>query len=68
MKLKNVKCGQFVKVKSTASTFKQRYIGAYGTVRYVVDDTYTGVLTVKVLFPDGGIDWGNHEDIKPIKV
>ena len=68
MKLKNVKVGQFVKVKNTSDTFMHRYVGSYGTVKYVEDDTYTGVLTVKVLFPDGGIDWGNHEDIKPIKV
>ena len=68
MKLKNVKVGQFVKVKSIASYFKHKYVGAYGTVVCVEDDTYTGVLTVKILFPDGGIDWGNHEDIKPIKL
>ena len=67
MKLKNVKVGQFVKVKSTASTFAQQCIGAYGTVVRVEDATYTGVLTVKVRFPDGSCDWGNHEDIKPVK-
>ena len=68
MKLENVKVGQFVKVKSTADSFKQRYIGSYGIVQDVEPDTYTGVLTVKVLFPDEEHDWGNHEDIKPIKV
>lgn len=68
MKLKNVKRGQFVKVKSTASAFAHKYVGAYGTVVEVEPSTYTGCLTVKVRFPDGGIDWGSHEDIKPIKV
>ena len=68
MKLKNVKVGQFVKVKSTSDTFVDQYVGSYGTVIRVEDDTYEGDLTVKVRFPDGGIDWGNHEDIKPIKV
>ena len=53
MKLKNVKVGQFIKVKSTASTFNHQYIGAYGTVKYIEDDSYTGCLTVKVQFPDG---------------
>ena len=68
MKLENVKVGQFVKVKSTADSFKQRYIGAYGTVTRVEDASYTGALTVRVQFPDGGTSWGNHGDIKPIKV
>lgn len=68
MKLKNVKVGQFVKVKSTADSFRHEYVGSYGTVILVEDDTYDGYLTVKVRFPDGSIDWGNHEDIKPIKV
>ena len=68
MKLKNVKVGQFVKVKSTASTFDHRYVGSYGTVVEVEDSTYEGELTVKVRYPDGVLDWGNHEDIKPIKV
>ena len=68
MKLKNVKRGQFVKVKSTASAFAHKYVGAYGTVLSVEDASYTGTLTVQVRFPDGGIDWGNHEDIKPIKM
>ena len=67
MKLKNVKVGQFVKVKSTADSFKQRYIGAYGTVTHVEYATYTGVLTVHIQFQDGGTDWGNHKDIKPVK-
>lgn len=68
MKLKNVKVGQFVKVKSTSDSFIHRYVGAYGTVVRVEDASYTDDLTVKVRFPDGGADWGNHEDIKPIKV
>ena len=68
MKLKNVKVGQFVKVKSTASTFDHRYVGSYGTVVEVEDSTYEGELTVKVRYPDGVLDWGNHEDIKPIKL
>ena len=68
MKLENVKVGQFVKVKSTASTFEHKYVGAYGTVARVEDSTYTGTLTVRVRFPDGGTDWGNHEDIKPVKL
>ena len=67
MKLKNVKVGQFVKVKSTASTFEHKYVGAYGTVVRVEDSTYTGTLTVRVRFSDGLYDWGNHEDIKPVK-
>ena len=67
MKLENVKVGQFVKVKSTASTFTHKYVGAYGTVEHIGDDTYTGELTVYIRFPDGGTDWGNHEDIKPVK-
>lgn len=68
MKLKNVKVGQFVKVKSTADSFRHEYVGSYGTVIEVEDSTYGGDLTVKVRFPDGQLDWGNHEDIKPIKV
>ena len=68
MKLKNVKVGQFIKVKSTASTFAHRYVGSYGTVVEVEPSTYTGDLTVKVRYPDGQFDWGNHEDIKPIKL
>ena len=68
MKLKNVKVGQSVKVKSTASTFLPEYVGAYGTVGRVEGATYTGRLTVRVHFPDGGVRWGKHEDIKPIKL
>lgn len=68
MKLKNVKVGQFVKVKSTADSFLRKYVGSYGTVLQVEDATYNGHLTVKVKYTDGQIDWGNHEDIKPIKV
>lgn len=68
MKLKNVEVGQTVKVKNTASTFIYKYIGAYGTVVRVEDSTYVGDLTVCVRFPDGETDWGNHEDIKPIKL
>lgn len=68
MKLKNVKVGQVVKIKSTASTFVNRYIGAYGIVVYVEDATYGGTLTVQVQFQDGGEDWGNHKDIKPVKL
>lgn len=68
MKLKNVKVGQFIKVKSTASTFEHNHIGAYGTVIRVEDASYTGDLTVRVRFQDGGLDWGNHEDIKSIKL
>lgn len=67
MKLKNVEVGQSVKVKNTASTFEHKYIGAYGTVVSVEDSTYRGVLTVCVRFSDGYHDWGNHEDIKPVK-
>jgi len=37
-------------------------------VQYVEDDSYTGSTPVKVLFQDGGIDWGHLGDIKPIKV
>ena len=68
MKLKNVKVGQTVKVKNTASTFVHKYIGARGTVVYVEDATYDGELSVQVQFLDGATDWGNHKDIKPIKV
>ena len=68
MKLKNVKVGQFIKVKSTASTFEHRHIGAYGTVVKVEDDAYRGYLSVRVRFPDGLYDWGSHKDIKPIKL
>ena len=68
MKLKNVKVGQFVKVKSTADSFRHEYVGSYGTVVQVKDSTYNGYLPVKVRFPDGDTDWGNHEDIKPIKL
>lgn len=68
MKFKNVKVGQFIKVKSTTDTFMHRHVGAYGTVVVVEPNTYTGVYTVKVRFPDGSYDWGNHEDIKPIKL
>ena len=68
MKHKNVKVGQFIKVKSTASTFLHKYVGSYGTVVLVEDVSYTGQLTVKVRYPDGVWDWGSHEDIKPIKV
>ena len=68
MKLKNVKVGQTVKVKNTASTFVDKYIGARGTVVHVEDATYDGELTVQIRFPDGDTDWGNHEDIKPIKL
>ena len=67
MKLKNVKVGQSVKVKSTNSTFGYEYIGSYGTVVYVEDVTYEGDLTVWVRFSDGDSDWGNHKDIKPVK-
>ena len=67
MKLKNVKVGQFVKVKSTASTFVRKYIGAYGTVVSVEDVTYRGYLTVCVRFSDWECIWGNHKDIKPVK-
>lgn len=67
MKLKNVKVGQTVKVKSKASTFRHEYIGAYGTVEHVEDATYTGDLTVYVRFQDGDTDWGHHKDIKPVK-
>lgn len=68
MKLKNVKRGQFIKVKNTADSFLHKYVGSYGTVVQVEPSTYTGYLTVKVRYPDGVFDWGNHEDIKPIKV
>ena len=56
MKLKNVKVGQFIKVKSTASTFEHQHIGAYGTVVEVEDITYAGVFSVKVRFTDGSYD------------
>ena len=52
MKLKNVKVGQFVKVKSTASTFEHQHIGAYGTIVRVEDDDYRGYLTVRVRFSE----------------
>ena len=68
MKLKNVKVGQFIKVKSTSDTFMHQYVGSYGTVVQVEPLKYSGQLTVKVRYPDGVFDWGNHEDIKPIKV
>ena len=68
MKLENVKVGQFIKVKSTADSFSHQYVGSYGTVIQVEDATYDGNLTVQVRFSSGGIDWGNHEDIKPIKL
>ena len=68
MKLKNVKVGQTVKVKNTASTFVHKYIGARGTVVYVEDATYDGDLSVQVRFPSGYTNWGNHKDIKLIKV
>lgn len=64
MKLKNVKVGQVVKVKQSNDTFADRHKGAHGTVKTVEDTTYSGYLTVKVRFPDGGTDWGNHHDIK----
>lgn len=67
MKLKNVKVGQFIKVKSATSTFEHQYIGSYGTVVYIEDVAYEGDLTVRVQFPDGDCDWGNHKDIKPVK-
>ena len=68
MKLKNVKVGQLVKVKSTSDTFNHQYAGSYGTVIQVENATYDGDLTVKVRYLAGGVDWGNHEDIKPIKM
>ena len=68
MKLENVKVGQFIKVENTADSFLHEYTGSYGTVVEVEPSTYTGYLTVKVRYPDGVFDWGNHEDIKPIKV
>lgn len=68
MKHKNVKVGQFIKVKSTATTFQHRHVGSYGTVVQVESLDYSGHLTVKVRFPDGDTDWGNHGNIKPIKV
>lgn len=64
MKLKNVKVGQVVEVKQSNDTFEDVYKGAYGTVKYVEDSTYSGYLTVKVIFPNGVEDWGNHHDIK----
>ena len=68
MKLKNVKAGQTVKVKSTNSHFIKLYVGSYGTVVQVEDASYNGYLTVCVRFPGGGTDWGSHKDIKPIKL
>ena len=68
MKLKNVKVGQFIKVKSTSDTFMHRYVGSYGTVVEVEPANYKGVYTVKVRYPDGSYGWGSHTDIKPIKV
>ena len=64
MKLKNVKVGQVVKVKKSNDTFYERYTGAHGTVKYIEDTDYSGYLTVKVRFPNGAEDWGNHQDIK----
>lgn len=64
MKLKNVKVGQVVEVKKSNDTFCERYKGVHGTVKYMEDTKYTGYLTVKVRFPDGNTDWGNHHDIK----
>ena len=67
MKLKNVKVGQTVKVKQSNDTFADGYKGEYGTVKYVEYIDYSGYLTVKVIFPNGGVDWGNHKDIKLIE-
>lgn len=67
MKLKNVKVGQTVKVKQSNDTFKDDYKGEYGTVKYAEDVDYDGYLTVKVIFPNGVEDWGNHKDIKLIE-
>lgn len=64
MKLKNVKVGQVVEVKQSNNTFNDNYKGLHGTVQDVEDTKYTGYLTVKVRFPDGNTDWGNHQDIK----
>lgn len=64
MKLKNVKVGQVVEVKQSNDTFEDVYKGEYGTVKYVEDTDYSGYLTVKVIFPNGVEDWGNHQDIK----
>lgn len=68
MKLKNVKEGQLVKVKRKAGRFLPKYSGMYGTVEHVEDLSYIGNLTVYVRFSDASSDWGNHEDIKPIKL
>ena len=67
MKLKNVKVGQVVKVKKSNDTFDERYNGVHGAVEYIEDTDYSGYLTVKVRFPDGNTDWGNHHDIKLIE-
>ena len=64
MKLKNVKVGQVVEVKKSNDTFCERYKGVHGTVKYVEGTDYRGYLTVKVIFPNGVADWGNHQDIK----
>ena len=67
MKLKNVKVGQVVEVKKSNDTFDERYNGVHGTVKCVEDTDYSGYLTVKVIFPNGAEDWGNHHDIKLIE-
>lgn len=67
MKLKNVKVGQVVEVKKSNDTFRERYKGVHGTVKYMEDTTHIDYLTVKVLFTDGTTDWGNHKDIKLIE-
>lgn len=64
MKLKNVKVGQVVEVKKSNANFYHSYTGVHGTVQDVEDSTYRDYLTVRVLFPDGITDWGNHKDIK----
>lgn len=67
MKLKNVKVGQTVKVKQSNDTFADGYKGEYATVTYVEDVDYSGYLAVKVIYPNGVEDWGNHHDIKLIE-
>lgn len=73
MKLKNVKVGQTVKVKNTLhttaimDTFLPNTVGLIGTVTRVEPVDYKYSLTVRITFPDGVEDWGNHKDIKLIE-
>lgn len=70
MKFKNVKVGQTVKVKKSNTVkgqFYNEHTGKIGIVDVVDSYCDRGSLTIRVEFEDGGIDWGNHKDLKLIK-